>query len=118
MITNFLCISSKPNDKFNSIFKQTKQYLKLKNDIIITHWDKGNVTVIMNLADYKEKANDMLLDKGNYIKLPRNTTSTIQQKTNKIVSELKPEKKLKIDEAKSIAIYNAVAPKFRQHQNT
>lgn len=44
--------NQKPTDKLNSLFKQTKQYLKLNNDVIVTQSDKGNITVIMDLADY------------------------------------------------------------------
>jgi len=61
---------------------------KSNQDIIILSVDKGFTTVVMNTSDYRKKMKTFLLDKT-YIRLNKDPTNTIAQKTKKKVILIK-----------------------------
>ncbi|KMQ82275.1 hypothetical protein RF55_23574, partial [Lasius niger] len=50
-------------------FSICKKFLKTNDDILVTKADKGQVTVVMNRAEYMEKMNVLLNDQSTYKKL-------------------------------------------------
>lgn len=112
ILTNFVHKSINNNHYLNRCYDKTKQFLKQNPEIIITKSDKGNVTVIMYKKDYLQKSQELLNDKKYYKELKGNPTSTLQQKANKLISKLKTTKKIDDSTAKSLTIYNSVAPRF------
>ncbi|XP_050507145.1 uncharacterized protein LOC126884882 [Diabrotica virgifera virgifera] len=112
VITNFLHKTSKEGHFLNNIYNECKQFLKSHLEIYIVRSDKGNVTVAMYKNDYIEKSNSLLNDKKSYIELRNSPVCTLQQKANKLVSDLASSKSITTEAAKSLKIYNAVAPRF------
>lgn len=114
VLTNF-CNNKKnnnPNYYINHIYTLTKRFLKNNRDLLVLQSDKGNVTCVMSRDDYRNKSLEILLDNKSYELLKRDPTSTFQQKANTTVSYLKKKKALHPNVAKTLMIYNAVAPKF------
>lgn len=112
ILTNFLHKPNKRNSYFNELFNKSKHFLKEHPELIITRSDKGNVTVIMNKTQYKEKSLEILNDENSYNILRRDPTSTLQQKANRLISELSDNEMISEQEAKRLTFYNAVPAKF------
>ncbi|XP_072392500.1 uncharacterized protein [Diabrotica undecimpunctata] len=112
VITNFLHKTSKEGHFLNTIYNEFKQFLKSHPKIYIVRSDKGNVTVAMYKNDYIENSNSLLNDTKSNIKLKNSPVCTLQQKANKLVSDLASSKSITTEFAKSLKIYNAVAPRF------
>lgn len=68
-------------------FINTKKFLKLHNEIIITSADKTQKTVIMNTQSYNDKMTLLLSDTNTYKKISKNPTLSIQNKNNSIVKD-------------------------------
>lgn len=100
------------NNYLRHLFLKTKKFFKNHEDILITKADKGNITVIIKKEDYLKKSLDILSDNNYYKILPRDPTSTFQQKANQIVTKLKNNKTISPEEAKKMTIYNQTCPKF------
>ncbi|XP_074025984.1 uncharacterized protein [Leptinotarsa decemlineata] len=112
IVTNFF---QKPHDNknyLNFLFEKTKTFLKNHPELILTRSDKGNVTVIMKKSDYIEKSLEIINDSESYVELNRDPVSTIQQKANKIITDLKKSEMISEDEAKTYMIYNSISPKY------
>ncbi|XP_072403376.1 uncharacterized protein [Diabrotica undecimpunctata] len=111
IITNFLNKDEK--DHFlNKYYIKCKTFLKHHPEIKIVQSDKGNVTVAMYTRDYIQKCEDLLTDTKYYKKLNNNPVCTLQQKANKLVSDLVKENQIDQSVGKSLKIYNAIAPRF------
>ncbi|XP_072387376.1 uncharacterized protein [Diabrotica undecimpunctata] len=111
IITNFLNKDEK--DHFlNKYYIKCKTFLKHHPEIKIVQSDKGNVTVAMYTRDYIQKCEDLLTDTKYYKKLNNNPVCTLQQKANKLVSDLVKDNQIDQSVGKSLKIYNAIAPRF------
>ena len=66
----------------------------------------------MNRDDYTELSNTILSDREYYVELPRDPTSTFQQKSNSLVSNLKRSGMLDNTLASKLTIYNARPARF------
>lgn len=93
-------------------FNKTKKFLKEHPELIISPADKGNVTVCMNKSVYLELSNSILMDREYYTELARDPTSTIQQKANQLVSNLKKAKMLDDTLTNRLTIYNSRPARF------
>lgn len=66
----------------------------------------------MNKTEYLGLADVILTDSNTYTELRRDPTCTFQRKSNKKIAELKQDKFIDSNQAKSLTIYKSVAPKF------
>lgn len=112
ILTNFLQKQDVGVPKHLDIFNKTRKFLRDHPEVVITPADKGGTTVAMDREQYFNLSYDILSDLDYYQPLQRDPTSTIQQKANKIVSELKRDNKIDADIARTLTIYNSVASKF------
>ncbi|XP_045466655.1 uncharacterized protein LOC123675349 [Harmonia axyridis] len=73
--------------------------------------DKGSVTVLMDRADYLQKMYS-IVDTDDFKNISRDPTTTIQNKTNKIISTLVNQNILSKEAARSMKSYNSVSPRM------
>lgn len=112
IITEFFN-SHHPGDLyFNSMFKKTRLFLREHPAVLVMSADKGGTTVLLNKTDYSSLSEELLQDRDYYTPLQRDPTSSIQQRANKIISELREGSVLSNIQAKNLMIYNATSPKF------
>ena len=71
---------------FAKKLSNTKLFLKNNNNIFFTRADKGNLTVCMNVSDYKLKMNTLFQDKKFYSVCKRSPLKSLQNKVHKILS--------------------------------
>ena len=72
---------SESDREFAKNLVHTKTFLKNNNDIFFTKADKGNLTVCMNISDYKQKMNTLLEDKSTYLVINKNPLKPLQKKS-------------------------------------
>lgn len=111
-ITNFAHKYLNKHNDWLRIRNETKSFLKNHPDILVLKADKGNVTVIMDKQNYIEKCLEQLNDTKYYQRINKDTTYTIQNKSNSFITKFKKNKKLDSDITKKYMIYNASIPKF------
>lgn len=112
IITNYLHFNNNNIDQLTLIFNKCKMYLKQHPEICIINSDKGNVTVTMYKDDYIRRSQILLDDTKYYKPIRADPSCTLQQKANKIVSELKNKNMIEEITAKKLMIYNSVTPRF------
>lgn len=112
VVTNYVHTRHNTPNLFNRILNKTRSFFKNHEDLLITRSDKGNVTVLMKKEDYQNLAKELLTDEVHYKRIPRDPTNTIQQKANKLMTNLK--KTIQDDSGmiKKHTIYNSKIPKF------
>ena len=62
--------------------------MKENPNLIFTKSDTGNITVYLNIDEYREKMNILLNDKNTYIQVNKNPLKVLQNKTSKILKYL------------------------------
>lgn len=112
IITNYIQAQIHSNNYLNVVMKTCQSFLNQNPDLLVLKADKGAVTVIMSKQQYRNLALDILNDTNSYSPLSRDPTSTIQQKANKIVTQLKKGNYIDAALARKSTIYNAVPPRF------
>lgn len=112
IITNWAQKQQDPRGHLHRSFTNTSKFLKQHPEVIITQADKGNVTVALNVDDYRRLSDDILSDEQYYVEINRDPTSTFQQKANKLVSELKRGGMIDDCATKRLSIYNARPARF------
>lgn len=113
LITNFVHKSQDShNNQFKSEYKKCKQFLKNNPELLVIQSDKMNVTTIITKQQYNTLSLEILQDNSYYRVLPRDPSSTIQQKSNTLISELEKSQMLTKDEAKKFRVYNGTINKF------
>lgn len=114
LITNFLHNSNNfDNNNINTIlFNKTNKFLKDNPHLRVIMSDKMNVTTIMTVTQYELLAGEILNDSYHYKRINRDPSNSIQQKTNKFISDLVKSKMLTEEEGKSYRSYNGVINKF------
>ena len=112
VITNYLHSPGNHNNSLNNLYNKSKRFLSQNPDLLVLRADKGAVTVLISKEHYHNLALDILNDDEAYLTLNRDPTSTIQQKANKLMSNLKKDGQVDELTAKNHMIYNSVAPKF------
>lgn len=89
IVTNFINKDIHPNNHLNLTYRKTAKYLKEHPELMVTRADKGNVTVLLTPEQYNTSVGDILRDTNYYLPLQRDPTSTIQQKSNVLINNLK-----------------------------
>ena len=84
-IVSVLNSSKKVPSNLTNEEKQALRNLSKNKEIIITHADKGNCTVVYNKSDYDSRINDLLSDSNTYAPLKSDLTHNIEHKLNKFV---------------------------------
>ncbi|MCP4473275.1 MAG: hypothetical protein GY821_01620 [Gammaproteobacteria bacterium] len=84
------CLKKAKSPSPNLSFAQIKalKSLKMDSSIIIAKADKGNATVVMNSADYREKITNLLGDSSTYEEISLRANSTPQTRVNSLGEEL------------------------------
>lgn len=111
IITNYLHKNVDNKNPTNEWFRETKEFLKNNDDLVVLNSDKGGTTVIMDHQIYKEKMKTILHSKD-FKKLSRDPTESIQKKCNSYIETLKRKKYITPKQAKEMKTYNGVAPKI------
>lgn len=98
-------------DNIRKLYKTTKNFLRTNDHLVVLDSDKGSVTVLMDRADYLQKMYS-IVDTDDFKKISRDPTTTIQNKTNKIISTLVNQNILSKEAARSMKSYNSVSPRM------
>lgn len=112
VITNHLQSHGDHNNSLSVLYDKSRRFLSQNPNLLVLRADKGAVTVLITKEHYHNLALDILNDSESYLTLSRDPTSTVQQKANKLISNLKKDGQVDELTAKQHMIYNPVAPKF------
>ena len=110
-VTNGL-VRHKNRSKISKEETRALNDLKKDDTIVILPADKGRRTVVMNKADYIEKANTLLNDTNTYTKLDSDPTKTTTTRINNQLKTLKDKKKLNITTYNHLRSSDATIAKF------
>ncbi|XP_058977227.1 uncharacterized protein LOC131801989 [Musca domestica] len=100
-------------DKFiNSTVGRTKTFLKQNKNILILNADKGNVTVAMDINDYKQRMNSIISDMMTYQRVNKDPTTGLIKKNNELVEELYKNNIITTMERKKLRSDVATAPRL------
>lgn len=111
IITNHLHKNQNITFKTDKMYKETKKFLRENEDVIILDSDKGSVTVMMNKEEYQQKMNT-IVEQDCFRKLNRDPTSTVQNGSNQLISELLENNHIDLQMAKKMKRYNSNCPKI------
>lgn len=92
-------------------FHETRRFLKSHPNILVIPSDKGNVTAIIERAEYEEKMSKLISDDNTYSKLSKDPTNKIQTKNNSFVNMLKNKGYIDDQTARCLKTNNSVAPR-------
>lgn len=112
IITNFTQKETVQSSELEKLYRTTGKFLKEHPELIVVQSDKGNVTTVMNREQYDILAERQLGNEENYTKLTNDPSSNIQQKANRIVSELKKKKLINSELASKLMFYRGNASQF------
>jgi len=76
--------SSRPSDNLKRTQRAALKTLKDNVKLTILPADKGNVTVVLNTSDYKQKISSLLQDPG-YRKITKDPTDSLDRKTTALM---------------------------------
>ncbi|XP_044755034.1 uncharacterized protein LOC123313987 [Coccinella septempunctata] len=93
------------------MFNKTKNFLRIHDHLLVLNSDKGSVTVVMTKDEYLQKM-QTLLNTDSFKEISRDPTTTIQTKTNKIITDLKNIDAIDDVQAKLLRKYNSIAPRI------
>lgn len=112
IVKNIPTLSKKTNKKMplpafkyiNTCINHAKNSLKTKNkDIIITHADKGNITVVLNKHDYTKKMLEMLNNTEEYKLHETDPFYTLEKTQISIVKDLLKKKYIDLKEKRFLS---------------
>ena len=95
--------------------RKALQVLIKRDDLVITHADKGNCTVILDKSDYKEKMH-ILNDNSTYMLLKHDFTGNIERKLNKYVYQLFKNKSISQMNIIIFTVQMLMLPEFTAYQ--
>lgn len=104
-------INRQNNNLFRQI-KQTKTFLKENEHILITRADKGNVTVVINKAEYENKMYEQLQDTTTYLQLKSDPTLRVQTDINNLIKKWIRKGYLTEQTGKNMMNHASVIPKI------
>lgn len=104
--------TSKFGKFINQIYKDSKNFLKLHGNLIVTQADKGGKTVIIERTDYMAKMQELLDDRSTYRPLRKDPTSTNQNSNNELVRSLFSQNLIDERKKRSLTTYVALPPKL------
>jgi len=114
IVTNFInkTRTNKQVDIFHKLEKATKNFFREHTELLVTQSDKGGVTVMMPKNTYIDMSLGLLQDSECYQELKVDPTNTIEQKANRIVTELKNNGYISQTLASKLMTYDGICPKF------
>lgn len=112
ILTNFLQKPDRTPSQLEVTYQNTGKFLRQHPEVLVTQADKGNVTVCMKKSEYSALSKNILADTQYYKRLPRDPTSTLQQKANKLITNLKNRNMIDDTSAKKYMIYNSRPARF------
>lgn len=93
-------------------FKNTKQFLKNNQDIMVLNSDKSNKSVIMNKTEYIQKMNILLSDTTTYEKIKIDPTNKTNNLCLKKVSKTFMNKSLPFTHLHKLVTHNPITPRM------
>ncbi|XP_018364347.1 PREDICTED: uncharacterized protein LOC108762042 [Trachymyrmex cornetzi] len=84
--------------------KEVKQFMDNHKEILITKADKGNMTVVMNLTEYKMKMHALLSDDSTYIKFNKDPTMRLTRQMHQLLSRWKDNEFINISTYKNLNV--------------
>ena len=81
-------------------------------EVIITHADKGNSTVVLDKFNYDSRINDLLGDSNTYAPLKSDLTGNIKRKLNKFVYMLFSKNRISQQTYRYFHSTDSIAPRF------
>ncbi|XP_018370077.1 PREDICTED: uncharacterized protein LOC108765729 [Trachymyrmex cornetzi] len=91
-------------DLIKNGMKEVKQFVDKHKDILITKADKGNMTVVMNLTEYKRKMHVLLSDDNKYIKVNKDPTKMLTRQTHQLLSRWKESEFINLSTYKNLNV--------------
>ncbi|KAM0728324.1 hypothetical protein ACS0PU_005106 [Formica fusca] len=89
-IINNLPLYSYPKCDFNIYIKQLvstcKLFFKQHDNLIVTHADKGNITVVLDKQEYFHKIEEMLMDTNTYNIIKKDPTKNLTSRLRDLLS--------------------------------
>lgn len=114
-ITNIITnhIHKNQNIKFQTdkMYKDTKRFLKDNPELVILDSDKGSVTVVMKIQEYEQKMYT-LINSNSFKTIQRDPTTTVQNKSNQLITALHENGYIDQPTSKKLKKYNAICPKI------
>ncbi|XP_044754973.1 uncharacterized protein LOC123313928 [Coccinella septempunctata] len=92
--------------------RETFEFVKNNQQLVISRSDKGNITVIMSRDEYETEVYKMLDDQNVYLKLQKDPTTKIQNNINKIIKILKENQFISDSEYKNMIKHNSTPPRL------
>ena len=110
-VSNILRRSSLPESNILPKERTALKELKEKKDIVIVPADKGNSTVVMNLADYDKKACDVI-GKMPFERVSKDPTRKVEDGINKLTYGLSQAGKIKKPLYDELRASSSPSPRF------
>lgn len=92
--------------------RECKLFLNEHDDIMITRADKGNITVVMDQEEYRNKMQSLLNDTSTYKRISKYMSQLIQNKTNTMLMQWEKNKYIEEQTGKFLRTYNGTIPKI------
>ncbi|XP_068993468.1 uncharacterized protein [Neodiprion pinetum] len=102
----------KSHCQITSKVKQTIEFLKQNNHLVVTDADKGNISVVMDKTDVEQKYQDILNDSSTYTLISRDPTIEIQKQVNDMISLWQQKKFIDSNSAKNLKTHKSPPPKI------
>ena len=93
-------------------FRETLEFLDNEKQLVVTKADKSNTTVVLSNDDYDVKMKALLDDGETYSMLSRDHTSSLERKSNNLVSTLYKNGCITDAQRSKLVRHNAIAPKI------
>lgn len=90
----------------------TRDFLKAHDHLLILKADKGNATVVMERAEYRNKILNLLQDESTYKVMKKDPTASLERKTNEVIKEMFEKKYIDFNLKRYLTCYDSVAPKI------
>lgn len=112
---------AKSNRKLNRIekfllsaAKITYKFLKDNPNIYISTSDKGNITIVADISEYRDKMDSLLSDTDNFVELQSDPTASLEAKNNRLIRTLhnKSHTHITPEQAKHLKTYTSIPPRI------
>ena len=110
-IVSVLNLTKKVPSNLTNEEKQALRNLSKNEEIIITHGDKGNCTVVLDKSDYDARINDLLTDSNTYAHLKSDLKGNIERKLNKFVYMLFTKNRISQQTYRYLQRTDSIAPR-------
>lgn len=113
IITNYIHKNKNINvtNHIEKLYRTTRNFLRSNNHLLVLNSDKGSVTVLMDRSDYLERIHS-IVNTDDFKQIPRDPTTTIQTKANRIITTFENRNIPSKEQAKSMRSYSSISPRM------